>query len=257
MCNSQYPLSIITVSLNSEKSIERTLISISEQFFSDFELIVIDGASTDGTLGIVRKYQGIINMKVISEPDGGIYDAMNKGICMAKGNVIGFLHADDQFANEFVLTNIHEKFVRNFELSAVYGDLNYIQNNESNSVFRAWKSCLFTRDLLKKGWMPPHPTLYVRRECFKKLKGFNTNYKISSDYDFILRLFSNRNYITHYIPKVLVNMSVGGTSNRSFINIIQKSLEDFNILRCNGFSITSSLTTLFFKNVSKLHQFLH
>ena len=179
---------------------------------------------------------------------------MNKGLTLAKGNVIGFLHADDEFANELVLTDIYESFERNGDLSAIYGDLNYIYNNESSSIFRVWKSCSFTQDLLKKV-DASHPTLYVRRECFKELKGFNTNYKISSDYDFILRLFSNENYMTHYIPKVLVNMSVGGASNKSFKNIIQKSLEDFNILRCNGSSIINSFITLFFKNVSKLINF--
>ena len=247
---------IITVSFNNEFTIENTILSVKKQKYENYEYIIIDGASTDNTLKVISAYSETIDF-LISEKDKGIYDAMNKGLRLAKGNVVGFLHADDVFANELVLTDIYESFEKNGELSAIYGDLNYICNNESTSVFRVWKSCSFTKDLLKKGWMPPHPTLYVSRECFKELKGFNTNYKISSDYDFILRLFSNQNYMTHYIPKVLVNMSVGGVSNKSFKNIIKKSLEDFIILRCNGSSIISSLTALTFKNVSKLYQFLH
>ena len=249
-------VTIITVCFNNEHTIENTILSVKKQKYANYEYIIVDGASTDNTLEVINAYSETIDV-LISEKDNGIYDAMNKGLTLAKGNVIGFLHADDEFANELVLTDIYESFERNGDLSAIYGDLNYIYNNESSSIFRVWKSCSFTQDLLKKGWMPPHPTLYVRRECFKELKGFNTNYKISSDYDFILSLFSNENYMTHYIPKVLVNMSVGGASNKSFKNIIQKSLEDFNILRCNGSSMISSLITLFFKNVSKLHQFLH
>ena len=249
-------VTIITVCFNNEYTIENTILSVKKQKYKNYEYIIVDGASTDNTLKVINAYSESIDV-LISEKDNGIYDAMNKGLTLAKGNVIGFLHADDEFANELVLTDIYERFERNFKLSAIYGDLNYISNNDSSAVFRVWKSCSFTKDLLREGWMPPHPTLYVKRECFKELEGFNTNYKISSDYDFILRLFSNKNYMTHYIPKVLINMSVGGASNKSFKNIIKKSLEDFNILRCNGSSIISSFITLFLKNVSKLHQFLH
>jgi glycosyltransferase len=247
---------IITVCFNNEHTIENTILSVKNQKYRNFEYVIIDGASTDNTLKVISSYSETVD-GLISERDKGIYDAMNKGLNMAKGDVIGFLHADDEFANELVLSDICENFKRNFKISATYGDLNYISNNACKSVLRFWKSCSFTKDLLKKGWMPPHPTLYIRRECFKKLKGFNTNYKISSDYDIILRFFSNKDYITQYIPKVLINMSVGGASNKSLQNIIQKSSEDFHILRSNGSSIISAFFTLLLKNFSKLHQFLH
>ena len=191
------------------------------------------------------------------EKDQGIYDAMNKAILLASGDVIGFLHADDMFANSSVLKDICEVFENNETIHAVYGDLNYVKNDNVNNIVRSWKSCSFNESLLKKGWMPPHPTLYLKKDWIKKVKGFSSNYKISSDYDFILKLFNYSNFSSYYIPKVLVKMRVGGVSNKSFKNILKKSSEDLRILRNNGFSIMGSIITLCLKNISKLKQYFY
>jgi len=249
MCKDQYPLSIITVSFNSEKSIERTLISISEQSFRDFELVVIDGASTDGTLRIVSKYQGIIDMKVVSEPDGGIYYAMNKGIELSRGSIIGFLNSDDYFSDSFVLERIMKEFSVG-GVSAVYGDLEYITNN--NRKTRHWKAGVFHNSKLLFGWMPPHPTLYLRKQCFDDVGLFDTSLKISSDYDFVLRFFGSGQYSVVYIPELLVSMKVGGVSNGSIKNILKKMIEDIIVIHRYNLC---SIVTLFFKNASKVSQF--
>ena len=188
---------------------------------------------------------------MLSEPDEGIYDALNKGIALATGDVIGFLHADDFYANPDVLSAIADRF-RDHSVDAVYGDLQYVSQLNPDKIIRHWHTRTFTERRLKRGWMPPHPTLYIRKPWYERIGGFDTRYRIAADYFFMLQLFSHSDFDACYIPDVLVKMRVGGASNRSVNNIIQKSREDFDALRRTG---VGGINTLLAKNLRKLGQF--
>ncbi|MEC8011009.1 MAG: glycosyltransferase family 2 protein [Pseudomonadota bacterium] len=247
-------VSVITVCYNSVSSVERTLVSVINQKYMNVEYIVIDGGSSDGTVDIIQKYINNISC-FISESDNGIYDALNKGISYSTGDIICFLHSDDVYAHDQVIFNVVENFKNNDTLDAVYGDLKYYYNN-SDVVSRYWVSREFSKKLLTRGWMPPHPTLFLRKSVYLNYGVFDTSYKISADYDFILRVFSANGFNSIYVKDVLVNMSLGGVSNASFKNILIKSKEDFHCLLSNGFGRYSALFALFIKNISKVSQFL-
>jgi len=248
---SDLKISIITATFNSVETIDDCLSSVSSQTYLNREHIVIDGDSLDGTLEVLRSRNNAISV-LISEPDKGIYDALNKGIMHITGDIVGFLHADDIYENENILSRIAEAFT-DPTVSAVYGDLQYVQKEDLNKVVRRWNSSPFNVSQLAKGWMPPHPTLYVRSEWYKRLGGFDTNYKISADYYSILELFTQVGFKSKYIPEVFVKMRLGGVSNRSFKNIYLKSCEDMNALRRTG---VGGIGTLFYKNFRKIIQFL-
>ncbi|MDP1537823.1 MAG: glycosyltransferase family 2 protein [Burkholderiales bacterium] len=248
--SSNSTISVITVCFNSEAHIADTLQSIDMQTFQDREHIVIDGESTDRTLRVVDQHRRSWR-RVISEPDRGIYDAMNKGISLARGDVIGFLNSDDFFADEYVLARVATAFLDS-SVSAVYGDLEYVSKDDSAKVLRQWVSGNFSHAALERGWMPPHPTLYVRREAYTRLGGFNTTYQIAADYEYILRLFTDRTLVTAYLPQVMVKMRAGGASNRSLKNILRKTREDYRAMRAHR---VGGLWTLLWKNLSKLPQF--
>jgi glycosyltransferase len=218
-------ISVITAVYNAKDTASEALESILEQTHPDIELIVIDGASTDGTREMLAEYADRLSV-FISEPDDGIYDALNKGIAHAAGDVIGFLHADDLFADDVVLAKVAEVFVDS-SVDAVYGDLVYVSKSEPDKVIRYWKAGEFSPEKLKAGWMPPHPTLYVRRSVYERLGAFDTSFHIAADYDCMLRFLGVGKINCHYIPEVLVRMRLGGKSNRSLANIVQKSVEDY------------------------------
>lgn len=241
-------ISVITSVFNNEDQIKRTLDSIRGQDYESIETIVIDGGSTDQTLSILKNHQNQID-HLVSEPDQGVYDALNKGIQLASGDVIGFLHSDDYFAHSKVISKI-ASLLSTSQMDGVYSDLNYMKDEK---VFRHWKSRPFQPSLIRSGWMPPHPTLYLKKSVYEQIGGFDLQYKIAADYDFILRVFQNPNLKFAYLPEVTVAMSVGGMSNRSLKNIIQKSTEDYQILSRHQLS---PLSTLVKKNLSKIRQFL-
>jgi glycosyltransferase involved in cell wall biosynthesis len=211
---------------------------------------VIDGASTDGTLQVLHGYADTL-AALVSEPDRGIYDALNKGLRVATGEVVGFLHSDDLFADKHVLARIAGAFADPC-VDAVYGDLVYVRKDAADQVVRYWKSGLFSPGKLRRGWMPPHPTLYVRRSVYEQLGMFYTDFRIAADYDFMLRFLGRGGVKVEYIPEVLVKMRLGGTSNRSFGNLLRKSMEDYRALKSNNIG---GLRTLAWKNLSKLPQF--
>lgn len=246
-------ISVITATFNSTGTLHDCLASVARQSYPNVEHIIIDGASTDNTLEIIRAHINGIS-RFISEPDSGIYDALNKGIALATGHVVGFLHSDDQLANDHVLDEIAKQF-EDPNVSAVYGDLAYVDKANIKRIIRLWKSKPYAPNDLKKGWMPPHPTLYIRREWYERIGGFDTNYRISADYLSVLRLFSAPSFKATHIPNVLVKMRVGGVSNRSLKTISQKSREDWLALRECGFTHTQAAITLLQKNFSKLPQF--
>lgn len=243
-------ISIITAVFNREETIEQSVRSVQLQNDVDVEHVVIDGASHDDTLSKLKLLLKPGSL-LISEKDSGIYDALNKGILACSGEIIGFMHSDDYYASDDVLAAVHSAF-EDPSVDAVYGDLIYVSANDIKKVIRTWKSCDFTPQLLRKGWMPPHPTLFVRRRIIEKLGPFDTSYRIAADYDSILRYFGSTPFKSVYIPKVFVHMRTGGESNRNIRRIIRKSTEDLRALRKYNIG---GVSTLLRKNLSKIGQF--
>jgi glycosyltransferase involved in cell wall biosynthesis len=243
-------ISVITATYNCQDTLIDTLESVFSQSHHSVESIVIDGASTDGTLAVLESYRSRLNV-LISEQDKGIYDALNKGIRNATGDVIGFLHADDVFENSEVLAKIATAF-QDAAVLAVYGDLVYVRHGDIGQVIRYWKSGFYNDEALSRGWMPPHPTFYVRRSVYERLGAFDVRYRIAADYDSIVRFLAVEKIHTVYIPEVLVRMRAGGISNRSLKTIIRKTLEDYDVVRRNQLG---GVGTLLLKNFTKISQF--
>ena len=244
-------ISIIVATYNSSKTIRSCLDSIFNQNYSSIEINLIDGKSSDNTLDIVKNYNRKIPIKIISEEDNGIYDALNKGIYSSIGDVIGFVHSDDILASSTIFSEIIKKIsLENFD--GVYGDLQYVDFDKTDKVIRNWKSCDFNDKLLKKGWMPAHPTFFLKKAVYDKHGGFNLNYSISSDYDFMIRVLNDNSLKFCYLPRVISKMRVGGSSNRSLKNILKKSREDYIIIKKNK---VGNFITLVRKNLLKINQY--
>ena len=245
-------ISIITATFNRGHFIESCILSILRQEVNNIELIIIDGLSTDSTS---EKIKPLIeknkNIKFYSETDLGIYDALNKGIDKANGEIIGFLHSDDLFYNSETLKKIIDNFQK-FDLDGIYGDLEYVEKINTKKIVRYWESCTFRYNLLRKGWTPPHPTLFLKKSIYKKHGNFDLNFKISADYDFMLRIFKDDTLNIKYFPEVITRMRVGGISNKNIKNILIKTLEDYKAIRKNKIG---SIGTLLRKNTSKIKQF--
>lgn len=244
-------ISVVTACFNSIGTIRCALDSVRSQRYPRVEHVVVDGGSTDGTWGVIQAH-GSPLVVAQSEPDRGIYDALNKGLARATGDVIGVLHADDVFADAEVLGWVAAALA-DPAVDAVFGDLQYVDKNDLSRVIRHWRSGPFSARRLAWGWMPPHPTLYLRRSVYDRLGGFDTGYRIAADYDLILRLFSQPGVNAVHLPHVLVRMRVGGASNKSLANIVRKSREDLRALRRHN---VGGLHTLAWKNLSKLGQYL-
>lgn len=244
-------ISIITAVLNGASSVEYAIRSVLGQTCPDIEYIIVDGGSTDGTLEVIKKYEHGIS-RWISGPDKGIYDALNKGLKMATGEVIGILHSDDFYAHERVISDVAAQMEREKSASC-YGDLFYVDKTDTDKVVRYWRSRPYKEGLFHRGWMPPHPTLFVRKEIYDKYGLFNTDFRIAADYELMLRFLEKHKISTTYIPEVLVKMRVGGESNRSLRNVIIKSREDYSAWKTNG--LRRKFYTIPFKNLSKIPQF--
>lgn len=244
-------ISIVTAVFNRENTIYEALDSVDAQSYQNVEHIIQDAGSSDNTLDIIRQFNSS-SSHLVSEPDGGIYDGINKGISRANGDVIGLMHSDDFFADEFVLQRVVDAF-RIEGVDGVYGDLDYVSADNSTKIVRRWRSGPYHPEHLKRGWMPPHPTLYLRREVFDRWGLYDTSMSIAADYEAMLRYLVKGNIHLGYIPEVLVKMRVGGESNRSLSRILQKSREDYTALRRYG---VGGVGTLMAKNFSKLEQFL-
>lgn len=242
-------ISIITATYNSQDTIADAINSVASQTYKHIEHIIIDGKSTDNTLEIINENSGRIS-KIISEPDTGIYDALNKGIQNATGDVIAFLHADDIYADNTIIEKaanlFHEK-----QTGSIYGDLLYVSKEDTNKIIRNWKAGEYSFSKLKKGWMPPHPTFFVKKEIYKQYGLFNTDFKIAADYDIILRFLGKHKISTAYLPVVMIKMRVGGESNKSIKNIIKKMKEDVKALKNNNLG---AWHTVILKNAVKIPQ---
>jgi glycosyltransferase len=243
-------ISIITVAYNSAATIGDTLRSVAMQTHPDIEHIVIDGGSKDETLAVVRA-QGAHVCRVVSERDEGIYDAMNKGLRLASGEFVGFLNADDMLAAPDVLAEI-ARAAAAAEVDAVCGDLVYVNKDRPAEVVRYWRCGEFTPSRLRYGWMPPHPTLYVRRSRLADQGLFDLRLRIAADYDFILRYLGRPGVHMAYVPRLLVKMRTGGASNRSLVALLRKSREDLFALQKNR---VGGVLTLLCKILRKLPQF--
>ena len=243
--------SIVTACYNSGATIGQAIASLKTQRWAEIEHVVIDGASSDGTQTIAQSTLGTGDV-FVSEPDKGIYDALNKGISHSTGDVIGFLHSDDVLANETVLQRVAERFLSS-GADAVYGDLQYVKASDTSYVVRHWRSGEFSRSKLGRGWMPPHPAFFMRRSLYESLGAFDTQFRIASDYDSLLRYLSHPSINVAYIPEVLVKMRVGGACNGSLKQIIRKSKEDFAVMKRHGLNPYIALP---YKNLSKVSQFI-
>lgn len=245
-------ISIITVSYNAVTTIEETINSVLNQSYQNIEYVIIDGSSSDGTQAIIEKYADRIAY-CISEPDGGIYLGMNKGIAACTGDYIGILNADDVYASTAVIFDVVE-LLQTSKAKTLYGDLEYVSEQDLNDVVRKWDSGSFNHNKFLIGWMPPHPTFFVKKDLYNKFGLFNTSFKISADYELMLRFLFKNKLSAVYLPKTLIKMRVGGVSNSSMKNRLLANREDRKAWRING--IRPKWFTLLMKPASKVMQFL-
>lgn len=248
-------ISIITVCFNSIKTINDTLHSIWSQDFNDIELIIVDGFSTDGTVDYLLSNKHRIN-HLISEKDSGVYDAMNKGLSLASGDIIGIINSDDIFSNNQVLSIVNKCFKCNTKIDACYGDIRIIKSN-TTSYFnnsRIWKSGVLKRESFRMGWMMPHPALFVKRRVYTDLGNFSLDLGTSADYEFILRCFYFNKLTAYYVPREFVVMRRGGKSSASLKNRLLANNFDSKAWRVNG--AVPPLFLRFLKPIQKIPQWI-
>lgn len=243
-------ISVITVTLNSESTLLDNIHSVNAQTHESIEQVFIDGASTDRTVQIAKDNSQKPNV-LISENDNGIYDAMNKGISLATGDLIAFLNSDDIYAHHEILSQV-SKIFEDGSVDAVYGDLVYVKYDDMNKVRRYWKSGPYQDRAFLKGWLPPHPTFICKKELYDKYGSFDTSFKIASDYELMFRFIECHKIKLAYLPKVFVKMRSGGASNTPG-GIIKANLEVFHAFRKNGYSIHWRASIM--KPLSKIAQY--
>lgn len=245
-------VSIITVSYNSENTIEETILSVKNQNYKNIEYIIIDGKSKDQTVSIIKKYKKDIS-KFISEPDKGIYDAMNKGIKLATGDIIGILNSDDLYVDNNVISTIVRQFEIN-KVDAVFADLVYVNSLNPERIVRYYCSANFSTKKFMYGWMPAHPTFFVKRSCYKKYGLFKTDYKIASDYELLVRFLAKYKVNYSYLPKVIVKMRTGGASTKNFKSnwILNKEI----IRACAENNIKTNMVKVLLKYFVKIFQLI-
>lgn len=243
-------VSLITVVYNNEQFIENCICSVLSQNYSDIEYIIIDGGSSDGTLKIIEKYQDNIDL-IISEPDNGIYDAMNKGILNSSGDIIGFLNSDDFFIDEHVITNIVNIF-NTKNVSIVYANVSYVKKYDTNVILRNWISKKYHKRYFEFGNVPAHPTFYVKKNIYKQNNLFDTSLKFAADYDLMFRFLKINNYSSFYFNKRIIKMRIGGATSNNITNIIKQNIEIYNIWNRN--SISMPLYTWVLRLINKLNQ---
>lgn len=243
-------VSIITVVYNNKETINHAIQSVLNQNYSDIEYIIIDGGSTDGTVDIIKDYKKQIN-KFISEPDRGIYDAMNKGIKWAEGDIIGILNSDDFYINNDLISQIVEE-VENKNVDMVFGDVVYVKPDNLDKIVRYYSSADFNPQKFAWGWMPAHPSCFLKREIYEKHGYFKTNYKIASDYELLVRFMVKYKISYSYIPRVFVKMRTGGISNR---NVWSNWILNKEIVRsCKENGLQTNIVKVLLKYVTKIFQ---
>lgn len=246
-------ISIITVSFNSEKTLKDTINSVLSQTYKNIEYIIIDGESSDGTMAIVSEYEKLFQgrMKWKSEKDHGLYDAMNKGIAMSTGDIIGILNSDDYFTSNDVI----ERMVSAFEddIDAVYGDVHFVHQGVPDRCVRYYSSALFKPSLLRYGFMPAHPSFYARRRIYERYGYYSLNYNIASDYDLMVRLLYKYKIKSRYLKMDFVTMRIGGISTKNINNRLLITQED--VLACRRNGLYSNIFLISFKYFVKIFEF--
>lgn len=247
-------ISIITVSYNSALTIRDTIESLLSQTYSDIEYIVVDGSSKDSTIEIIKEYEPKFKgrMRWLSEPDKGLYDAMNKGIRIATGDVIGIINSDDLFCDDKAIEKVIRVFEQNKSLDSVYADLYYVAQNNTDKIVRHWITGI--RKEFKYGWHPAHPTFYVKREIYEKSGLFNLEFKLAADFEIMLRLLEKYRISTIYLREPLVKMRLGGETNKSYKNILNQNVECVKAFLTNGLRVNRILYP-FFRVIPKLFQY--
>ena len=246
-------ISIITATYNSKRTLRDTLESVLSQTFSDYEHIIIDGDSKDGTLDLIRTYSPKFGdrLKVISEPDQGIYDAMNKGTQMATGDVIGILNSDDFYTSADALQVIADTFANN-DIDATYGDIHFVNDDDLSKCVRYYSSAIFRRSFMRFGLMPAHPSFYCKKAVYEKYGSFDTSYKVAADFENLLRIIYVGNIKTKYIPKDFVTMRTGGASTAGLSSRTQIMKDHLRALKANG--IYSNVFLLSLRYVYKVYE---
>lgn len=249
--------SIITVVYNNKDTISDAMNSVLSQNYDDLEYIVVDGASTDGTFEVIKeaiKRCPERSINFISEKDNGIYDAMNKGIGLATGEVVGLLNGDDVYAGNLVLKKVAGVFADS-SVDSCYADLVYVDKFDMNKVIRYWKSCDYRNGLFSKGWAPPHPTFFVRRKVYEKYGVFDLSYSMGNDVDLMMRFLSKYKLKSVYVPGIFVKMRFGGVSNKNVINIVRQNLELFRAGEKNDVKIFPPVF-IFGKIIARISQYI-
>jgi glycosyltransferase len=244
-------ISIITATYNSATTLADTLDSLHAQAYQDTELLIQDGGSTDETASIVSRYP---KCHWKQEKDSGLYNAMNRGVQRATGDVVGILNSDDFYADEYVLEEVAAAFAADPKLDALYGDLLYVHPEKTEKIIRHWQAGKASLRKWRMGWMPPHPTFFVRRDVYNRLGGFNETLKFAADYELMLRFCYKASIKVGYLPRVLVHMRAGGISNSSFGNRLAANAEDRRAWLMNGLKCPPALQL--FKPMRKLIQWL-
>jgi len=245
-------ISIITVCFNAEKTIENTIKSVLSQDYNNIEYILIDGYSTDRTMRIVSDYYNNINV-IISEKDNGIYDAINKGIMLASGEIIGLLHADDEFYDTNIITKVAKVFEDSPKLDSIIGDI--VFEDDSNQIIRKYSSKNWSVNLFSWGIMPPHPSFYCKRIVFFKFGFYNTDFKIAADFELLIRFLKIKNISFIYVPLVIVKMKLGGASTRGISSLLTINREIYKACGLN--SINTNYFKLYSKYFLKIFEFIH
>lgn len=245
-------ISVITAVYNRASTIETAIQSVIAQTDVDVEYVIIDGNSTDGTDKVIQQYQDSIH-QYIRESDDGIYDALNKGVNASTGDVVGFIHADDFIAENHTLKHVAQA-LSDDKLDGVYGDLVYVDETDTSRITRYWKAGQYDSNKFRFGWMPPHPTVYLRRSCYEKFGLFNLQMKTAADYELMLRMMVKHKIRMKYIPKVMVQMRSGGASNASVKNRLNANRDDQLAWSMNG--LRAPLGLRFLKPLRKIGQFL-
>ncbi|MBI2281006.1 MAG: glycosyltransferase [Bacteroidetes bacterium] len=245
-------ISIITVCYNSEKHIKTAIESVINQTYKNIEYIVVDGASKDKTIDIVKSYGDRIT-KFVSEPDKGIYDAMNKGFQMATGNYLAVINSDDFYmsndAIESVVNELNKK-----QTDSLFADLIYVEENNTDKQVRYWKSNEFVKGSFKKGWHPAHPTFFVKNEVYKKYGYFDLSFKLAADFELMLRFLEKHQISSCYLPKPIIKMRLGGATNKNFKNIYNQNIECYRAFKVNQLPV--SILYPLYRLLPKLIQFL-
>lgn len=246
-------ISVITVCYNSIETLETTILSVKKQTHPNIEYIIVDGKSEDGSLDIIKKHESVIS-KWVSEPDTGLYDAMNKGLKMATGDIIALINSDDLFCDDKALEKVAIAFVNRPDLDCIYADLYYVSQNDTDEIIRTWRTG--GQRKFKYGWHPAHPTFYVKKDVYNRFGGFNLDFKLAADFEIMLRFLEKHQISAFYLEESLVKMRLGGATNQSFKNIKKGNIECINAFKINSLPVNKLLYP-FYRIIPKLIQFFH